>query len=90
LPTLILRFRLLPQRIKFTTEKIIITTPGFFGLSKYHEEIPWHKVAGFDYRSGILWDQATIQTRGQTSASISCLNKNKGEEIRNLLQNLEL
>ncbi len=90
LPTLFLRFRLFPQKVQFTTEKIIISTPGFFALSTYHEEIPWHKVAGFDYRSGIFWDQATIQTRGQTSASIGCLNKNKGERIRKLLQNLEL
>ena len=90
LPTIVLRFRLLPQRIKFTTEKIIISTPGLLGLSMYHEEIPWHKVAGFDYRSGIIWDKATIQTRGQTSASIGCLNKSKGERIRSLLRNLEL
>ena len=90
LPTLFLRFRLLPQQIKFTTEKIIISTPGFLGLSTYHEEIPWHKVAGFDYRSGVFWDEATIQTRGQTSASIGCLKKGKGEGIRKLLQNLEL
>lgn len=90
LPTLILRFRLFPQRVKFTTEKITISTPGFFALSTYHEEIPWHKVAGFDYRSGIFWDQATIQTRGQTSATIGCLNKIKGDRIRKLLQTLEL
>lgn len=89
-PTLVLRFRLFPQKIKFTTEKITISTPGFFALSTYHEEIPWHKVAGFDYRSGIFWDQATIQTRGQTSATIGCLSKNKGERIRKLLQKLEL
>jgi hypothetical protein len=90
LPTLILRFRLFPQKVQFTTEKIILSTPGFFALSTYHEEIPWHKVAGFDYRSGIFWDQATIQTRGQTSATIGCFNKKKGERIRKLLQNLEL
>ena len=89
-PTLILRHRLLPQKVNFSNEKIIISTPGFFGLSTYHEEIPWHKVAGFDYRSGIFWDAAIIQTRGQSAASIGCLEKSKGEKIRNLLQNLEL
>ena len=90
LPTLLLRHRLFPQKIRFTQEKIILSTPGIFALSTYHEEIPWHKVAGFDYRSGIFWDQATIQTRGQTSATMSCLDKEKGERIRQLLQNLEL
>ena len=90
LPTFLLRHRLLPQRVKFSNEKIIISTPGFLGLSPYHEEIPWHKVAGFDYRSGIFWDAATIQTRGQSSASIGCLEKSTGERIRDLLQNLEL
>lgn len=90
LPTLLLRYRLFPQKVRFTTEKIILSTPGFFALSTYHEEIPWHKVAGFDYRSGIFWDQATIQTRGQNSATIGCLDKKKGERIRQLLQNLEL
>lgn len=90
LPTVLLRFRIFPQRVRFSKEKITLSTPGFLALSTVHEEIPWHKVAGFDYRSGIFWDLVTIQTRGQTSATFHCLSKENGEQIRKLLQQLEL
>ncbi|MCP3980954.1 MAG: hypothetical protein GY716_16790 [bacterium] len=89
MPTLLQRGRLLCQTIRFTQEKIVICTPGLFNLSQQEEEIPWRKVAGFDYRSGIFWDQVTIETRGQSSSKIMCLAKADGTRIRQVLQDLE-
>ena len=89
LPTLVIRGRFLPQKISFNREKIIISTPGLFGLTVSEEEIPWQKVAGFDYHSGIFWDKVKIETRGQTSSVIGCLRKNDGLRIRHILQQLE-
>lgn len=88
-PTLLLRGRFLRQSIRLTREKIVISTPGVFNLSRQEDEIPWHKVAGFDYRSGILWDRVRIQTRGQSSTGIGCLAKEDGDRIRGVLQELE-
>lgn len=90
LPTIVHRGRLLPQTIQLTPEKIVISTPGPFNLSRKDEEIPWNKVAGFDYRSGIFWDQVTIETRGQSSSRMACLAKEDGERIRQVLQELEM
>lgn len=87
--TFFIRGRFTPEEIHFTEEKIIIISFGLFRLSKNEEEIPWHKVAGFDYRSGIFWDSARIETRGQSSSIISCLNKKDGEKVRKVLQQLE-
>ncbi len=89
LATLLLRFRFLRQRIQFTREKIVVSTPGVFNLSTRDEEIPWKKVAGFDYRSGIFWDMVRIETRGQSSTVIPCLRKQDGARIRAVLQQLE-
>ena len=89
LPTLLQRGRLLVQSITLTREKIIVSTPGPFNLSKKEEEIPWRKVAGFDYRSGIFWDQVKIETRGQSSSRMMCLKKADGQRIRDVLQQLE-
>jgi ribosomal protein L40E len=89
LPTILYRGRFLPQTISLTQEKIVISTPGAFNLSRKEEEIPWRKVAGFDYRSGIFWDQLTIETRGQSASRMSCLDKADGQRIRQLLQELE-
>ncbi len=89
LPTILQRGRLLCQSISLTDEKIVISTPGIFNLSKQEEEIPWRKVAGFDYRSGIFWDQVTIETRGQSSSRMPCLAKSDGRRIRQVLQDLE-
>ena len=89
LPTILQRGRLLCQKITLNQEKILISTPGVFNLSKQEEEIPWKKVAGFDYRSGILWDQVTIETRGQSSSRMPCLAKSDGARIRQVLQELE-
>ncbi len=87
-PTILHRGRFKPQTMSLTQEKVVISTPGLFNLSRQEEEIPWRKVAGFDYRSGIFWDQVTIETRGQSPASMAGLAKPDGERIRQILQNL--
>lgn len=87
--TVLQRGRFLPQTIHFTREKIVISTPGPFKLSSHEEEIPWRKVAGFDYRSGIFWDRVTVETRGQSSSTMPCLSKEDGRRIRAVLQQLE-
>jgi len=89
LPTILQRGRFLPQTISLTHEKILIRTPGRFNLTRQEEEIPWRKVAGFDYKSGIFWDQVTIETRGQSSSGMPCMDKTDGERIRQVLQDLE-
>ena len=89
LATILQRARLLRQTMNLTREKIVVTTPGPFNLSRKQEEIPWKKVAGFDYRSGIFWDQVTIETRGQSSCKMTCLAKSDGERIRKVLRDLE-
>jgi ribosomal protein L40E len=90
LPTILQRGRLLRQTISLGRDKITIATPGLFHLSQQDEEIPWTKIAGFDYRSGIFWDQVTIETRGQRSSRMMCLGKSDGRRIRQVLQDLEL
>jgi hypothetical protein len=89
LPTLLQRGRLLAQTIELGRDKIVIRTPGVFNLSRREEEIPWRKVAGFDYHSGIIWDRVRIETRGQSSSTIACLAKRDGRRIREVLQALE-
>ncbi len=64
LPTILQRGRFPPQTIELTNEKILVRTPGMFNLSQREEEIPWRKVAGFDYKSGIFWDQVTMRPVG--------------------------
>ena len=78
-----------PQVAAFTQDKIVITTYGFFGLTSSDEEIPWEKVAGFKHHSGLIWDQVQIETRGQSSAVISCLSRQDGERIKQVMQGLE-
>ncbi len=89
LPTILQRARFLPQTISLTEEKIVIGTPGVLNLSRQEEEIPWRKVAGFDYRSGIFWDQVTVETRGQSASKMLGLAKPDGKRIRQVLQALE-
>ena len=84
--TFLIRNRLLRQKIDVDRHRILIVSPGFLGLTHRDEEIPWRKIAGFDYRSGILWDRVRIETRGQFSSVISCLHKRDGERIRAVLQ----
>lgn len=89
LATLLIRLRLLPESIKFSEEKVIVSTPGFLRLWTNENEVPWNKVAGFDYRSGIFWDMVVIETRGQKPTLIRCLAKKDGERVRELLRDLE-
>ncbi|MFW6192872.1 MAG: double zinc ribbon domain-containing protein [Gemmatimonadota bacterium] len=90
LPTVLFRGRFLPQTLVITQEKILVRTPGRFDLTRAEEEIPWAKVAGFDYHSGLFWDQVRIETRGQSSSTVGCLAKEDGERIRALLRKLEI
>lgn len=89
LATLLQRGRFRPQVLRLTREKILLQTPGPFNLSRQEEEIPWRKVAGFDYRSGIFWDQVRIETRGQSSTTMVGLSREDGQRIRRVLQALE-
>lgn len=66
-----------------------IAAPVSMMTSEKAEEIPWHKVAGFDYLSGIFWDRVRIETRGQSSTELPCLAKSDGKRIREVLQQLE-
>jgi ribosomal protein L40E len=90
LPTVLQRGRFRPQVLSLTREKMLIRTPGVFNLSVHEEEIPWGKVAGFDYHSGIFWDTLTLETRGQKSSTIPCLSKADGERIRRVLRQVEV
>lgn len=88
-PTVAFRFRLLPQELHFSRDKITVTTPGVFRLWIKEEEIPWHKIAGFKYREGIFWDGVHIETRGQSSSEVKGLRKDDGATVRNILRQLE-
>lgn len=90
LPTLLFRFRLLPQEVSTDPEKIVINTPGLFRLWQNSDEIQWGKVAGFSYRTGIFWDRIDIETRGQKPSTILGLDKAKGQALRQILQKLEI
>lgn len=87
--TLLIRFSLFPQEARFSSEKIVIRTYGFLGLTSSEEEILWEKVAGFAHRNGIFWDLVAIETRGQTQAVIACLSKADSHRVREVLQGLE-
>ena len=89
LPTFLIRGRLIPQTARFNEEKLIISTPGYFWFWNNEAEVPWNKVAGFDYREGIFWDQVKIETRGQDPTTIRCLGKEEGERLREVLRALE-
>lgn len=89
LPTLLFRGRFLPKSVVLSREKVLVRTPGPFHLTQAEEEIPWAKVAGFDYHSGLFWDRVRIETRGQSSTTIQGLPKSDGPRIRELLQELE-
>jgi len=89
IPTIFIRGRFLVQSASIDSDKLIFSTPGIFGLTTHDEEIPWTKVAGFDYRSGIFWDLVRIETRGQKSTVMSCLSKNDGKRFRDVLRQLK-
>ncbi|MCA9003001.1 MAG: zinc ribbon domain-containing protein [Planctomycetes bacterium] len=89
LASLLIRGVIFPQKAFFSTEKIVIRTPSTFGLTSNEEEILWEKVAGFTQRNGIFWDRIAIETRGQSTAVITCLRKHDSQRIRQVLQGLE-
>lgn len=89
LGTLLTRLSFLPQHVVFSRDKIIVSTPGFFGFTRNDEEILWEKVAGFQHKDGIVWDGISIETRGQTAASVLGLKKDDALVIKNLLQRFE-
>lgn len=89
IPTIFMRGRLIPQEIHLSSEKIVIKTWGFLWLSHTDEEIPWEKIAGYDYHSGWFWDGVTIQTRGQKSNSIGGLPKSSGLQIKEILERMK-
>ena len=86
LATLILEFSIHPQRVRIESDKILLTSYSFFGLVENNEEVPWEKVAGFFHRSGLIWDSIRIETRGQTSAVISCLSKRNARQLKFFLR----
>jgi hypothetical protein len=89
LGTFLLRRSFRAQKAVFTKDKAVISTYGFFGLSRYDEEIPWEKVAGFLHKSGIFWDTISIETRGQSAAVIWGLRNTDAIRIKNLLQKID-
>lgn len=88
-PTWFMRGRLIPQEIHLSAEKILITTWGYFKLSRIDEEIPWQKVAGHHYHSGLFWDSIEIQTRGQKAVSITCLPKAGARHVKEVLERMK-
>lgn len=89
LATLIIRFRLLPQKIELTSDKIAVTTYGYFYLTTTVEEIPWEKIAGYHFHSGMFWDSVQIQTRGQTANYMDCLKKADSPKIKEILEKMK-
>ena len=89
LPTIFQRGRLIPQEIHLTQEKILIQTYGLFWLSRTDEEIPWEKIAGYHYHSGWFWDSVEIQTRGQKANTMTCLPKDQGIKIKEILERMK-
>lgn len=84
--TLLLRGRLIPQKIHLSAEKIVIQTWGMFWLSRTDEDIPWEKIAGYHFHSGFFWDRVEIQTRGQKSNVIGGLPKGSGAVIKEIFE----
>ena len=89
LPTILFRGRLIPQEIHLSSEKIVIKTWGVLWLSHMDEDIPWEKVAGYNYQAGWFWDSIEIQTRGQRANSISGLTKTEGRKIKETLERMK-
>ncbi|WP_395338388.1 hypothetical protein PN836_011455 [Ningiella sp. W23] len=89
-PSFLFRFRLIPHEVTTDAEKLTFKAPGLFYLWTDSHEIPWNKVAGFSYRSGIFWDKVEIETRGQKPSIIIGLSKPNGSKVRAILQSLEI
>jgi hypothetical protein len=47
------------------------------------------KVVVFSHKSGIFWDVISIETHGQTAATITYLSRDNSKKIRDVLQGLE-
>ena len=88
-PTVVLRWRLIPQEIHLSAEKIVIKSWGLFWLSHTDEDIPWEKIAGYHYHSGWFWDGIEIQTRGQRANTIDFLPKASGQKIKTILEQMK-
>lgn len=89
LGTLVRNGRLLTQSVDISPDQIVVSTPGWLGLSKSEEEIPWSKIAGYNYHSGVFWDAIVIETRGQTANRISPLKKEDAQRIRDILSQMK-
>jgi len=89
IPTVLFGMSFLCQTALFTKEKIVIKTPYSFGLVSKTEEVMWNKVTGFQHHSGIIWDNITIETRGQTTNNISFLSKNDARKIIDVLREFQ-
>jgi hypothetical protein len=48
-----------------------------------------NKVVVFSHKSGIFWDVISIETHGQTAATITHLSRDNSKKIRDVLQGLE-
>ena len=86
LAKLLIEFGLHPQFVRISSEKLSIVTYSLFGLAENNEEVPWAKLAGFSHRSGLFWDSIKIETKGQTSAMISCLSKRNARQLKEVLR----
>jgi len=89
LATILLRFRLLREKIDLTPSKIAITTYGYFYLTTTVEEIPWEKIAGYHFHSGLFWDSVIIQTRGQSANIMRCLKRVDSRKIKEILEKMK-
>lgn len=85
---LLLRFSFMPQTVRFDENGLSIRTPTLFGLIRSTEDIPPEKLAGFQHREGLIWDMITIETRGQSNATLLALDKEPAKGIAELLRQL--
>ncbi|EKF76002.1 hypothetical protein A11A3_00870 [Alcanivorax hongdengensis A-11-3] len=85
---LLIRLSFLPQTIAFETDRLIVTTPALFGLTRSNEILRFEKIAGFSHREGLIWDMITIETRGQSGAVLMALGKEDAGEIAELLRRI--
>lgn len=89
IPTLLLGGSFLSQITAFSKQKIVITTPYFFGFASKIEEVMWNNVTGFQHHAGIIWDSITIETKGQTTNQINFLSKKNAKKIAEILRKLQ-
>ena len=85
---LLIRLSFLPQTLTIETDRLIITTPALFGLTRSNEVLRFEKIAGFSHREGLVWDMITIESRGQSGATLMALGKDDAREIAELLRQI--